>query len=253
MSLCTPRLAGRAAFLLLFPVAAVAQPKADSNLLHLKAEIERGRAALEMARKKLNDTTLRAPFSGSVQERHISPGQYVKVQAPAFSIVQTHPLRLRAEVAERFARSIRENQQVKVTVEGLAQPFSARISRVSPAMTQQSRTLLVEALVDNAQQLLRPGVFARASIVSDQTENVLLVPAAAVVNYYGINKVYAINGGKVQERTVTLGDRFGENFEIISGLTARELVATSSLEKLTLGTTVEVSPKSKVQSPKSGG
>ena len=216
----------------------------------LKAQIEQYRAAQELAGKKLNDTTLRAPFAGSIQERHISPGQYLKVQAAAFSMVQTNPLRLRAEVAERFARAVRENQRVKVTVDGLAQSFSARISRVSPAITQQSRTLLVEALVENREQLLRPGVFARAAIVSDQMENVLLVPAAAVVNYYGINKVFAVENGKVRERPVKLGDRFGEHFEVLEGLQPRELVATSSLEKLTLGTAVEVqSQKSKVQTP----
>ncbi len=206
----------------------------------LKAQIEQYRAAVALAQKKRNDTTLRAPFSGFIQQRHISPGQYLKVQAPAFSIVQTNPLRLRAEVAERFVNAIRENQQVKVRVDGLPQAFSARISRVSPAVTEQSRTLLIEAQVENAQQLLRPGLFARASIVSDQTENVLLVPAAAVVNYYGINKVFAVENGRVQERPVKLGDRFGDHFEVLEGLKPRELVATSSLEKLTLGAPVQV-------------
>lgn len=206
----------------------------------LKAQVAQYRAAVELARKKLSDTTIRAPFSGQVQERNVGPGQFLKAQAPAFLIVQSNPLRLRAEVAERFARSIRANQQVKVTVDGVAQPFTARISRISPAVTQQSRTLLVEALVDNGQQLLRPGAFARASIVSDQTERVLLVPATAVLNYYGINKVFTVENDKVRERQVKLGDRFGEKYEVIEGLQAQEVVATSNLEKLTLGTTVQV-------------
>jgi membrane fusion protein (multidrug efflux system) len=206
----------------------------------LKAQIEQYRAAAELAKKKLYDTTLRAPFPGSIQQRHIAQGQYLKVQAPAFSIVQTNPLRLRAEVAERFAYAVRANQQVKVAVDGVPQPFAARISRVSPAVTEQSRTLLVEALVENSQQSLRPGLFARASIVSDQTENVLLVPARAVVNFYGINKVFAVNSGKVQERVVKLGDRFGDQFEILEGLKPEEVVATSNLEKLAMGTPVEV-------------
>lgn len=209
----------------------------------LKAQIEQYRAAVELAKKKLSDTTLRAPFTGSVQQRHISPGQYLKVQAPAFSIVQTNPLRLRAEVAERFAHGVRASQQVRVAVDGLQQTFNARISRVSPAVTEQSRTLLVEALVDNGQQLLRPGLFARASIVSDQTENVLLVPASAVLNFYGINKVFAVNNGQVQERVVKLGDRFGDQFEVLEGIKAQELIATSSLEKLTIGARVEVTSR----------
>src|SRR5262249_15623694 len=154
---------------------AEANYRAARDQVHtLKAQIEQYRAAVELAKKKLNDTVLRAPFAGYVQARHISPGQYLKVQAPAFSIVQTNPLRLRAEVSERFARAIRENQQVKMTMDGApvttaggapnaassvrsgdkhAGSFTARISRVSPAVTEQSRTLLVEALVENAQQV----------------------------------------------------------------------------------------------------
>jgi len=206
----------------------------------LKAQIEQYRAALELAKKKLNDTVLRAPFAGDVQQRFISPGQYVKVQERAFSLVQTNPLRLRAEVAERFVRSIREGQEVKLSVEGLKDSFTARITRVSPAVTEQSRTLLVEAVVDNSRRLLRPGLFARALIVSDRMENVLLAPASAVINYYGINKVFSIAEGKVRERPVKLGDRFGENFEILDGIQRGELLATSNLEKLTVGTAVQV-------------
>lgn len=206
----------------------------------LKAQIEQYRAAVELARKKLSDTIIRAPFTGDVQRRTVSQGQYVMVQAPAFSLVQTNPLRLRAEVAERFVRAVREGQQVKVAVAGLDQTFPARINRVSPAVTEQSRTLLIEALVDNAAQLLRPGMFARASIVSDQTEQVLLVPASAVVNYYGINKVYAVDSGKVAERSIKLGDRFGDQFEVIDGLKPAEVIATSNLEKLALGVQVQV-------------
>ncbi len=206
----------------------------------LKAQVLQYRAAVDLARKKLNDTTIRAPFTGQVQERHVAPGQFLKAQTPAFVVVQSNPLRLRAEVAERFARNIRTDQQVKVNVDGVAQSFTARISRISPAVTQQSRTLLVEALVDNSQQLLRPGAFARASIVSDQTESVLLVPANAVLNYYGINKVFIVDKDKVRERQVKIGDRFGEKYEVVEGLQPREMVATSNLEKLSLGTTVQI-------------
>lgn len=206
----------------------------------VKAQIEQYKAAVELARKKLNDTTVRAPFAGSVQERYIALGQFLKQQAPAFLIVQTNPLRLRADVAERFARGVRENQQVKVSVDGLTETFTARVSRVSPAVSQQSRTLLIEALVDNGRQLLRPGGFARASVISDESENVLLAPASAVVNYYGVNKVYVIDGGKVQERTVKLGDRFGDEYEITEGLRPNERVAMSNLEKLSTGTVVQI-------------
>lgn len=206
----------------------------------LKAQIEQYRATLDLARKKLDDTLIRAPFAGEVQTRFVSSGQFVQAAEKVFALVQTNPLRLRAEVAERFVRAVHENQQVKVMVEGMDQPVTARISRVSPAITEQSRTLVIEALVNNTRQTLRPGLFARASIVSDQTEQVLLVPAAAILNYYGITKVFAVNQGKVAERRIKLGDRFGDQFEVLEGLRPAEVIATTNLEKLTLGAQVQV-------------
>jgi RND family efflux transporter MFP subunit len=206
-----------------------------------RAQIDQFRSALELADKKLRDTAIKAPFAGAVAERLVSTGQYVKAQTSLFTIVQTNPLRLRAEISERLAPFIRANQPVELRVDGLAgRTFPARIWRISPSVTEQTRTLLVEALVQNDDATLRPGMFARASIQSGETVRALMIPARAVLNFYGVNKVFTVAGGKVQDRTVKLGDRYNEYFEVLEGVQEKELIALTNLEKLTGGAAVEV-------------
>jgi len=209
-----------------------------------RAQIDQFRSMLELAQKKLDDTVIKAPFAGSIAERQVSPGMYVKAQTPLFSVVQTNPLRLRAEVSERLAPSIRPNQPLALRVDGFpGRTFSGRIWRISPSVSEQSRTLLVEALVPNDNDTLRPGMFTRASIQSGETVTALMVPARAVLNFYGVNKVFCLAEGKALDRTVRLGDRYAEYFEVLEGLRDREVVALSNLEKLTAGAAVEVERK----------
>ena len=206
-----------------------------------RAMIDQFRAALELAQKKLKDTAIKAPFAGSVSERLVSLGQYVKAQTPMFTIVQTNPLRLRVEVSERLAPSIRAEQAVQLRVDSLpGRTFPARIWRINPSVTEQTRTLQVEALVPNDGGTLRPGMFARASVTSGETVRALMIPAKAVLNFYGVNKIFAVANGKVQDRTVKLGDRYDEFYEVLDGVRERETIALTNLEKLSGGTAVEV-------------
>ncbi len=212
-----------------------------------RAQIEQSRVALELAQKKLKDTSIYAPFAGSVSERLVSLGQFARAQTPLFVIVRTNPLRFRAEISERFAASVRTGQPAQLRVDGLPdRSFPGTISRISPSVSEQSRTLLVEALVRNEPELLRPGMFARASIQSGQMIRALMVPARAVLNFYGVTKVFCVTDGRAQDRTVRLGDRFGERFEVLEGLRDQEVIAVSNLDKLATGQMVTVQRRSQV-------
>jgi RND family efflux transporter MFP subunit len=199
----------------------------------LKAQIKQNRVAVQLARKKLQDTDIRAPFDGAVKERLVSVGQYLTVQTPVFSLVQTHPLKVRAEVPERAVPSIREGQTVGVTVDAFLQrTFEGKISRLSPAVDRQTRTLTIEALIDNRHHLLKPGFFAKTKVTSNEQETVITVPGQTIVNFFGVNKVFLVENGKIREKVIRLGDRFGEDVEVLEGLKGGEWVASSELSRL---------------------
>jgi RND family efflux transporter MFP subunit len=178
---------------------------------------------LDLARQQLADTTIYAPFEGAIQERRASVGEYLGAGAPVATIVRMDPLRLRADVSERDAPSIRIGQHVRVTVEGDGNVYTGRIARLSPAITQQNRTLMVEAEVRNT-GTLRPGSFARADIVIDDQNLALAVPANAISTFAGVEKVLLVQDGKVSEKTITTKRRAAEWVEVLSGVKVGDVV-----------------------------
>ena len=189
-----------------------------------QAILEQRRTELELARQAVRDSSLTSPLDGMVRERHVTVGQYLAVGSPVVTIVRMHPLRLRVAVPEREAQSVRVNQTVRVTVEGDTTAYTGRVARISPAIDEASRTLMVEAEVPNRDGVLRPGSFANASIVSAQADRAVIVPTAALVTFAGVDKVLSVKDGKVVEKRVTVGRRDAERNEIIAGLAAGDPV-----------------------------
>jgi len=188
------------------------------------AVIAQRRSELELARQQLSDTALVSPMDGAVSQRQASVGEYVAAGTPVVTLVRVHPLRLRLAVPEREAADVRVGQLVRLTVEGDATVYDGRVARLAPAITEQNRTLLVEAEVPNPRGILRPGAFAKAQIVTAADERVILVPASAIVTFAGIEKVLTVENGKVVEKRVQTGRREGDRVHIAAGLAADELV-----------------------------
>ena len=189
-----------------------------------QAVLVQRRTELELARQAVRDSSLTSPLDGIVRERHVTEGQYLAAGTPAVTIVRVHPLRLRVAVPERDAQAVRVNQEVQVTVEGDTTSYAGRVVRLSPAIDEASRTLMVEAEVPNPSGLLRPGSFANASIVSSDSDRAVIVPTSALVTFAGVDKVLSVKDGKVVEKRVTVGRRNAERIEIVSGLVAGDPV-----------------------------
>ncbi|HWN97541.1 MAG TPA: efflux RND transporter periplasmic adaptor subunit, partial [Methylomirabilota bacterium] len=205
---------------------AVALTRYDTALEEARtrlAVLAQRRADLEVAEQQLRDTSIHAPFDGAIQSRAASPGEYLQLGTPVVSLVRIDPLRLRLDVPERDSIHVQPNQPVRLTVDGNTNVFRGIVSRISPAITEQNRLLIVEADVP-AQRGLRPGLFVRANIVVNEHEVVLSVPANSLIVFAGIEKVITVVEGKARERTVATGRRADGWIEIISGLKSGELV-----------------------------
>ena len=177
------------------------------------------RSELELARQQRADTVVISPIEGAVSERRASIGEYLAAGAPVVTLVKLHPLRLRLAVPERDATAVRIGQAVVVTVEGAAGEHRGRVARISPAISEQNRTLLVEAEVPNEGAGLRPGAFAKADIVLVGDLRVVTVPATAIVTFAGVEKVLTVDKGRAVEVRVTTGRRLGDRVEILTGIT----------------------------------
>ena len=188
-----------------------------------EAMVAQRRAELEIARQQFADTTIAAPFDGTIQERRANIGEYLAAGSPIVTLVRMDPLRLRLEISEKEAFKIRESQKVRVTLEGTTNIYSGEIKRLSPALNERSRILLIEADVRNDGSL-HPGSFARAAIVIDENAPALTVPPNAIVTFAGIEKVLSIHEGKAVEKRIATGDRATDWIEIVSGLKTGDVV-----------------------------
>jgi len=204
-------------------------------------EVERFKAQVDLQRKKLRDTTVRAPFAAFVKDRQVAVGQYVRPNAPLITLVKTDPIRLRLEVPERMAPWIKNGQIAEVVIEAFAdRKFSGKVWRIAPTVDQSKRTFVVEALITNPGGQLKPGSYARARVPTDKNERIVVIPFRAVNYVLGSNKAYVVNSGVIEAREVKLGDRFDQQVEIIEGLQEGEEVATGPLARLDTGTKVAV-------------
>ena len=209
-----------------FKSAKASYDMARQSVENLRAELHQKRASLSLAEKKLADTLIRAPFAGQVKERMVTQGQYLKVQTPVMAIVNVDPLRVRLKVPEKVSGWIAVGQPVSVTVEAFpGKSFLGKVSRMSPSVDTQTRTLELEALLENKDCLLKPGFFAKASIASDQVDSVLLVPNDAVRYVFGVYKVFTVVGQALKEKEVKIGERSGDDVEIVDGLQDKQKIA----------------------------
>jgi RND family efflux transporter MFP subunit len=201
-----------------FTVAESRYQDALEEVQSRQALLSQRRSELELAKEQLNASVLSAPFTGRILDRPAAPGQYVAAGTPIATLVRVHPLRLRVEVPERSASSVRLGQSVRVGVEGEEGTFTGVVSRLSPAISSENRTLLVEAEIPNDPPRLRPGSFARAEIVVETGAPALVIPYGCIVSFAGVDKVFVVEDGKAVERRVRLGQRQGEFVEIQEGL-----------------------------------
>jgi RND family efflux transporter MFP subunit len=224
-----------------FKAAQAAYDQSVNSVRNVMREVDRSRASLELQRKKLRDTTVYAPFNGRVKERQVTPGAFVRANTPLITLVKIDPVRLRVEVPERMAPWIHVGQVAQVTMEAFGdRQFRGKIWRISPTVDQSKRTFVVEALIDNPASELKPGSYAKARLPTNKSENIRVVTTRAVNYVLGSNKAYVVRGNTIDARDVKLGDRFGNEIEIVEGLEDGEQVAVTQLNRLDTGTKVEV-------------
>jgi multidrug efflux pump subunit AcrA (membrane-fusion protein) len=205
-----------------------------------RTNVANAQAALALARKSLSYANIPAPIDGFVTERTADLGEYVSPQQKVVTIVRTNPLRIRIDIPEQAIREVRVGQSVSITTSAWPDKnFSGRVARIAPNVSATSRTLTVEAEIENSSGALKPGQFATVRILQERAEPAVLVPARAVINQAGVNRVYVIKDGHAEQRLVQTGQTDGDLIEVRSGVAADEQVATSNLEQLSDGMAVK--------------
>jgi len=200
------------------------------------------KADVGLAEKRLRDATVYAPFDGTVQQKHVAQGQYIKDNVPIITLVKTSPLRLRADIPESAVGKVQVGTTLVFTTDAVPEKeFHATVRELNPSLEARSRTLTAEARLVENESRLRPGTFVQVRLITEKAYQVVAVPRPAVFTVAGLNKVFTIESGKAVEHRID--DILGSNgwVEMPAGaLPAGAHVAVSNLAALTNGVPVTI-------------
>ncbi len=182
------------------------------------AAVQALRAEVRLAEKRLADATVRAPFDGAVTARLVSPGQYLRENAPILTLVKAHPLRLRVEIPETAAAEVRVGSTLRFTTDAApGAEFQAVVRELNPALDARSRSLSAEARLAAPDPRLKPGMFVQVRLTVSQDSSVVMAPKEALYQVAGLTKVFTLREGRAVEHKITPGVEIGGWVELPGG------------------------------------
>jgi RND family efflux transporter MFP subunit len=212
-----------------------------------EAQLAAAKAQKQMAETKLEKTVIRSPLDGIVSSRTVNPGDFIENMGspkPMFRIVDNRRLELTATVPSSRISGVRLGQPLSFTTDAVpGRTFTGKVSFINPAADESSRTIKVVAVVDNPDEALKSGLFAKGEIVTGERKNVLRVPRSAFVTWDLTARsavVFVVEGEKAVRRTVETGANAGDDVEVTKGLLAGEKVVTRGGFNLSDGDRVAV-------------
>lgn len=207
----------------------------------IETRLKESRAALLLAQTRLEKTTIRAPFSGRLGLRQVSPGDYIQPGQAIVNLEDLSSLKVDFRIPEIYLSQLKVNQRVDVQVDVFPdRVFSGKIYAIDPRIEETTRTILIRARVPNFGNLLRPGIFARVNVILGERTNAILVPEQALVPMGQDKFVFRVVDGKAILTRVKVGLRRVGEVEIVEGLRPDDTVVISGQMKLRDGAQVTI-------------
>jgi len=204
---------------------AISQQEYDTSLTSLNTLKAQG----DVLKAQIAKTEIRAPFSGTIGLRNISPGGYLSPSTSIASLVNIDPAKVTFSVPERYLSLIKPGTKINFTVESSRKKFDATVYAIEPAIDLSSRTITVRARAANPDNLLKAGAFAKINLTLDQIAKTIMVPTQCVIPDLKDNKVFVVHKGTAVPKIVKTDLRTDTKIEIISGLKAGDSLIVSGL------------------------
>ena len=212
-----------------------------ARLAVAQGDVERALAGLDMAKEKLTKTKIHAPMAGSIKEKKVTAGDYIRNGTFLVSIIRTDLLKLSFTVTEKDVGGLRAGQDVSFAVDAFpGREFRGQVKTIYPSLEEKTRSLQVEAVVANADGRLKPGLFCRVTLFTGPPRDTVVVPITALLYDNSTTKLFVVEGDRAKERKVRIGRKYGEFMEIIEGTKAKETVVIVGQNNLMEGVLVNV-------------
>jgi membrane fusion protein (multidrug efflux system) len=215
-------------------ISGQAKDEAESNL-------KVAEAALKLAEAKREKMDIRAPFSGIIGLRSVSVGDYVKEGTDLVNLESIDPLKVDFRVPELYLNQVKVGQTLQVSLDALpGKTYQGTVFAINPLVDAAGRSIVIRAMVKNADTALRPGMFARVRLITERRQDSLVVPEQALVPQGTEQYVFKVVDGKAQRVKVDIGQRRDAKVEIVQGLAAEDIVVTAGQLKLRDGAQVRI-------------
>lgn len=201
------------------------------------SELNVVRAEVQLIEAQIAKTEIRAPFDGVVGLRYASEGAYVTPAMLITTLEDAHSVKVDFAVPEKYAGALRRGEPVVFTAHGDAREFTGTIYALESGIDTATRTLRVRATSPNPEGVLRPGAFVNVKVELGERDAVM-VPSYAVVPELKGHRVFVLEGGKAESRSVEIGTRTDALVEITNGLEAGDTLITSAMLQLRPGMSV---------------
>ncbi|MDR7455247.1 MAG: efflux RND transporter periplasmic adaptor subunit, partial [Armatimonadota bacterium] len=202
--------------------------------------VRQAQVAAAAARARLRDLRITSPIAGVVTRVNVERGSVISSQTVLASVATIRPVEVHVPLPETDLPRLRPTTTVRLQVDAFpGRTFEGRIVRIAPALDAASRSARAVVVLPNPDGALRPGMFARATVVFD-TRQALLIPSDAITRRGEAVVVFVVKDGVVEERPVTIGYVAGGRSEIVAGLRPGEAIVTAGQQGLRDGMPVTV-------------
>ena len=207
------------------------------------AAYHNARSAVELAKARLQKTSIAAPFDGVIGLSDVTIGRYLAIGERIVNLEAIDPLKVDFRVPELFLGSLHVGQSVSINVDAFPkQPFRGEVYAIDPLVDVEGRAVRLRARVANPDGVLRPGLFARVQLTIDQRQNAMLVPESALVPQGQDRFVYRVSEGEVSFTKVEVGERSAGQVELTGGVKPGDIIVIAGQLKLFDGATVDIRP-----------
>lgn len=212
------------------------------------AQLEMARAGVNTAQKKLEQTTLRAPFAGIVSIKNVSVGAYVKPGEELLTLVDITPIKVDFQVSEIYLKKLTVGQEVEVEIQGFPDNiYTAVIEAIDPVVESQGHSIKVRAIIPNRKGDLKPGLFATIILKTEIHQGVMTIPESAIETQGNQEYVYVVLDGVARKAPIKTGERNGKEVEVTTGLRPGLMVVTAGQLSIQDGYPVTVVDPKKIK------
>lgn len=225
----------------LLKIGGISQQDYDLSVL----DVSTIKADMQVLQANIDKTIIRAPFDGKVGFKNISIGAFITPATIITTIRQDTKLKLEFSVPEKYGPKVGLGNVIAFTTEASDKKYKAKIYATESGITAENRSLKVHALVENIDQNITAGSFAKVMFDMGDNNKAIMVPTQAIIPEARDKKVIIYNGGIADFKTVTTGTRDSARIEILSGLSIGDTVITTGLLSIKPGSNINLSSLNK--------